>query len=102
MTHSESLKGQHVPIERIVERLEVCLDAESGLGRVRKGDHAAAVGVLISHVHDLALLDGLGGLAEAEATKGGDQAVSVMRNGPVPRSTLDSSPSRLTARPEAR
>jgi hypothetical protein len=80
----EFLKHHHVPASQLGERLAAHLAAEAGRGRVRKGDHAAAAGLLISHVHNIALLAGLGAIAGAEATRSIAEAVGVMWDGLAP------------------
>jgi AcrR family transcriptional regulator len=77
----EFLKTHHLPFMQVVERLSEYLSAEAELGRVRKGSLPAATEVLISHVHNLALLESVGGHGHADARRAVHDAVAVLWNG---------------------
>lgn len=81
---SEFLKDHHIPAMQFGERLAAYLASEAEAGRVGKVDFETVAGVLVSHIHNVAMMDSLSGREIAEARVEVSKAVEVLWTGLAP------------------
>lgn len=78
------LKGHGLPAIQIRERLAAYLSQEAEAGRVAKGRTSAAADLLISHLHNHALMETVGGTADGSSDRVVAEAVAVLWEGLAP------------------